>query len=112
MKKYDPWNAEHTCHECNVKMKRKKLKIEGMSVRGWECKKCGETVLHPEDAQKVLLLNRLKAGIPAKVGVSGGSMFVRFPKQIARYYHLKAGEIVNLKVKDRETLALKISAKA
>jgi len=106
--KRDLWDAEHTCHNCNAKMKKKRLTIEGISVRGWECSECGETVLHTKDAEEALLANKLKAGVPAKIGVSGGSLFVRFPRQIVDYYELKVGETVKLAVKDKETLAVKL----
>jgi len=108
MKTRDLWNAEHICHECGIKMEKKRFKLEGILVRGWKCKKCHETILHPEDAQRVLVLNKLKAGIPVKVGELGSSLIVRLPKQIAEYYHIKAGKIVSLGVSGKHTIAIKI----
>ena len=52
---HDLWNAEHKCLDCNKIMEKKELIVEGVKVRGWECNKCNETVLHPEDAQKMFI---------------------------------------------------------
>lgn len=59
--KRDLWKAEHKCINCNIIMKKKELIVEGIKVRGWECSKCNETILHPEDVQKMFIFNKLKA---------------------------------------------------
>lgn len=45
--KRDLWNAVHNCIKCNALMKKKALVVEGVNVRGWECIKCKDIVLHP-----------------------------------------------------------------
>lgn len=95
--KRDIWKAEHVCHNCNIKMNKKKMIIEGMPIRTWECKKCKETVLHPEDAQKMLVFNKLKQGIPIKIGKLGEALMMRLPKEVTQFYHIEKGEDVILK---------------
>ncbi len=80
--------------------------IEGTKVRGWECPQCKETVLHPEDAQRMLLLNKLKKGITVKIGKLGESLIVRFPKEITEFYDIKKGEDVTLKAEDSDKIEL------
>ena len=79
------WNAVHKCTKCNSSMSKKTLVVEGIKVRGWECSKCKDTVLHPEDAQKMLLISKLKRGLSVKIGALGSSLVVRIPKEIAEY---------------------------
>ena len=61
--KRDLWDAVHKCTKCNSSMRKKSLVVEGTNIRGWECVKCKDTVLHPEDAQKMLVLSKLKRGL-------------------------------------------------
>ena len=51
--KRDLWDAKHKCTKCNEIMKKRELVVESIKVRGWECPRCKEAVLHPEDAQKI-----------------------------------------------------------
>lgn len=102
----DIWEAQHTCTRCKIIMKRRELLIEGMKVRGWECSRCAETVLHSEDAQKMLVLNKLKKGITVKIGKLGQSLIVRFPKEIIDFYHIKKGEDLTLKAEDMDKIGL------
>jgi len=90
-------------------MAKKKFRIEGFTVRGWECPKCRDNLLHPSDAQQVLLINKLKQGIPVRIGKLGGNLMVRFPKDIETFYNLKSKETVTLKIEDESTIAINIS---
>jgi hypothetical protein len=72
-------------------MVKTKVSIEGMQIRAWKCKTCNETVLHPEDAQKMLIINKFKKGIPVKVGQLGEALMIRFPKEFAELYKIEKG---------------------
>jgi len=104
----DTWNAEHPCTCGEKAMSRKKFTIEGVEVRGWECKHCNETALHSEDAQKVLVLNKLKKGIPVKVGELGESLIIRFPKELAEYYKIEKGENLILKAESEKKIEIDV----
>ncbi|MBI2173214.1 MAG: AbrB/MazE/SpoVT family DNA-binding domain-containing protein [Candidatus Aenigmarchaeota archaeon] len=90
-------------------MKKKTLVIEGIDARGWECTKCKDMVLHPEDAQRILLLSKLKKGIPVTVGELGNSFVVRIPKEIAELYKLSKGEQIMMKAENDRKIELEVS---
>ncbi|MBI4018548.1 MAG: hypothetical protein HY368_02975 [Candidatus Aenigmarchaeota archaeon] len=106
--KRDLWDAEHRCTKCNSVMKRKKMTIEGMEIRSWECRKCKEIVLHPEDAQKMLVFSKLKKGIPVKVGTLGEALIMRFPKEVAQLYRITKGEEIKLRAESPKKLELSV----
>ncbi|MCK4589599.1 MAG: AbrB/MazE/SpoVT family DNA-binding domain-containing protein [Nanoarchaeota archaeon] len=102
----DTWQARHTCTHCEIPMEKKKIIIEGIEIRGWECSKCKETVLHSEDAQKMLFLNKLKRGIKVKIGELGQSLIIRFPKEVVDFYKIKKGEDLTLRAEDMKRIEL------
>lgn len=106
--KRDLWIAEHRCTKCDSIMKKNIIVIEGMHVRSWQCSRCKEIILHPEDAQKMLVLNKIKKGMPVKVGALGESLIMRFPKEVTEFYKIKKGEKIILKLGDSKKLELEI----
>ena len=74
----------------------------GIQAKAWKCRKCGEIYLDSADAQKALLLNKLKNGVDIKIGSLGGSMIMRFPAQIAALLQLKKGATVKATPKSEE----------
>lgn len=106
--KRDLWDAEHTCTKCNIPMKKKQMTIEGVQIRAWECKKCKEIVLHPEDTQKILVFSKLKKGIPVKVGTLGEALIMRFPKEVAQLYRITKGGEITLRAENPKKLELSV----
>ncbi|MBI4162803.1 MAG: AbrB/MazE/SpoVT family DNA-binding domain-containing protein [Candidatus Aenigmarchaeota archaeon] len=104
----DLWDAEHRCTNCNSIMKKDNMSIEGMEIRAWKCSKCDEIVLHPEDAQKMLVFNKIKKGISVKVGMLGESLVIRFPKEVADFYNIKKGGEVVIKADSKKKLELDV----
>ena len=104
--KRDLWEAEHRCTNCNSTMKKEFISMEGMKVRAWKCIKCDEIVLHPGDAQKMLVFNKIKHGIPVKIGALGESLIMRFPKEVAEFYKISKGEEVVIRAEDTKKLKL------
>ena len=104
--KRDLWNAVHKCTQCSGVMKKRELAVEGIKVRGWECNACNETVLHPEDAQKMFVFHKLKKGLQVKVGSLGQSLIIRFPKEAAEFYDISKGKNVTLKAEDFHKLGV------
>ena len=102
------WDAAHRCTKCNSLMAKKNLFIEGASVRGWECPKCRDAVLHPEDAQRMLLLSKLKRGLPVKIGELGNSLVVRIPKEVAEFYKLSKGEQIRIKAESENKIEIEV----
>ena len=95
--KRDLWKAIHRCIKCDDVMEKKIFTIEGIKIRGWECSKCKETVLHPEDSQKMFIFNKLKKGLSVKVGELGKSLIVRIPREVAEFYNISKGREIKLK---------------
>ena len=106
--KRDLWYAQHKCTNCNSIMHRKTLVIEGLNIRGWECVKCKETVLHPDDAQRMFVLNKLKRGLSVKIGELGKSLVIRIPKEIAMHYKLSKGEQIMMKAENNKKIELEM----
>lgn len=84
------------CHVCGSEMKKEKVTVklgdQSIEVNGVRCAKCGEALLDPEQAQKLLALNKLYAGIEAKVGTLGKSLIVRIPADVREYLKLGKGD--------------------
>ena len=108
--KRDLWDAEHKCTKCDIVMKKKEIIIEGIKVRGWECPKCNETVLHQEDAQKMFIFNKLKKGLKVRVGSLGQSLIIRFPKEAAEFYDITKGRSKTLKAENFNKLEIDVSS--
>ena len=104
----DLWSAEHTCMKCGNIMKSKDITMEGIRVRALECKKDKEIILHPEDAQKMLVFNKLRNGIPIKVGSLGEALIMRFPKEVAEFYKITKGEEIKLKAGTSKKLEIDV----
>jgi hypothetical protein len=69
---------------------------------GWKCP-CGEAYFDPDQAQRILLLNRLKSQtIKAKLGKIRSNLILRLPKEIGTALGFRNGEEVCLTVKGNE----------
>ncbi len=106
--KRDLWDAVHKCTKCSSLMKKRNLVVESINVRGWECIKCKDTVLHPKDAQKMLLLSKLKRGLSVKVGELGKSLIVRIPKEVVNLYNLSKGEQITMRAEGNNRIELEV----
>ena len=104
--KRELWGAAHICTKFGHQMKRKTLTMEGTNVRVWECAKCDEVILHPEDAQRMLVLNKLKNGLSVKIGELGNSLVVRIPKELAVMYKMTKGGEIRLKAHDNKIIEM------
>lgn len=89
------------CHKCSKQMKYVKgIEFNRYKIDGWKCS-CGETYFNPEQAQKILLLNKLKKeAIKAKLGKIRSNLILRLPKSTEKALNLKEGEEVLIKIKD------------
>ncbi|MCS4542379.1 MAG: AbrB/MazE/SpoVT family DNA-binding domain-containing protein [Euryarchaeota archaeon] len=96
------------CVKCGGWAGETTLVIDGFRMRAWKCKKCGEEYLHPEDAEKALILNKYKRGMKVKVGTLGESTIVRIPKELAHALGLEKGKEVEIKSKDAKHIEVVI----
>ncbi|MFH0714481.1 MAG: AbrB/MazE/SpoVT family DNA-binding domain-containing protein [Candidatus Diapherotrites archaeon] len=87
------------CGKCGAIAKEARLRFQGFDVKGWKCAKCGEEYFHPEEAEKILLLNKLrKSEFKVKVGQIKSNLIVRIPKEAQKALGLEKGEELVLKV--------------
>ena len=78
---------------------KKDLKFNGFKVDGWICRKCKELYYHPEQIQKILLLNKLrKQKLLTKLGQIRSNLIVRVPREVGEALSLRKGERVEIKI--------------
>jgi hypothetical protein len=98
------------CPDCKVWMDRTIVRLQGIRVRAWRCPKCKEEAFHPIDAQKALLISKLKKiGIEVKVGELKEGPYVRFPKELSSV--IKKGDIALIQAKSLDEFLIKIKHK-
>ena len=90
------------CNKCGKSMNYvKQLAFNKHKIDGWRCS-CGEIYYNPEQAQKILLLNKLqKETIRAKLGKIQSNLILRLPKNIEYVLDLEKGEDVLIKIEGK-----------
>lgn len=92
------------CVACGKIAKEEQLRFQGYDVRGWKCKHCGEIYYHPEDAQRILLINKImKKKYEVTIGQIRSNLIIRIPTELAEALGLHKGEKVKIKVDDIHT---------
>ena len=76
----------------------KNIEFNNHKIDGWKCS-CGEIYYNPEQAQKILLLNKLKKeAIKTKLGKIRSNLILRLPKDVENALNLRKGKEVLIKV--------------
>ena len=82
--------------ECGGVMKPNIFNVEGISVRGWKCKKC-DRIDYSDDINAALTIKKYKkAGAMLKLRSVGDTVVITIPKDIREALNLKAGEGVRM----------------
>lgn len=100
--------GELKCADCGTWVAPTFLNINKIRVRGWRCPKCGMEILYEADAEPLLVLNKLKRGVSAKLGKVGNSLVVRVPKEFVNFFNLEKGGKVLLKAQDKKKIAIEV----
>ncbi|MBI5225439.1 hypothetical protein HY989_06230 [Candidatus Micrarchaeota archaeon] len=75
------------------------IRMEGLKLRGWKCKECGETYLHPDDSMRISAIRKLKSKpFEATVAKAGNSFAIRIQKEAAVALALKIGEKIKFTI--------------
>lgn len=75
-----------------------KLSFLGHEIDGWKCN-CGQEYHHPIQAERILLLNKLKkSGFEVKLTQSRSNLILRIPKKVQEALGLVRGGVLTLKV--------------
>jgi len=78
-----------------------KLNFNEGKISGWNCV-CGEMYYDPVQAQKILLLNKLKKeAIKTKLGQIRSNLILRLPKGVEDALGLQKGKSVLIQVEDQ-----------
>ena len=87
------------CYKCKkIMVYKKDMNFNGYRIDGWKCS-CGEIYYETEQAEKVLLANKLKNEIiKAKLGRIRSNLILRLPKEVESALGLKQGESVIIKL--------------
>jgi|SRR3989338_6355732 len=90
------------CHKCDKTMQYiKEMNFDKYKIDGWKCT-CGEIYYDSEQAQEVLLTNRLKKErIKTKLGKIRSNLIIRVPKDIENALGLEKGSDVLIKIESR-----------
>jgi len=99
-------DAKPICAACRKGMDPIKLKVGDIDARAWRCTKCGQEIIHPQDAQVALIVNQLKKGVDVKVGTLNGAPYVRLPKDFGHI--LRKGDIVSVFLETAGEIRLKV----
>lgn len=85
------------CVTCGKTAKRAKLRFQGAEIDGWRCS-CGEEYFDPEQAQRILLFNKiLTKEYKIKLGQIRSNLIVRIPTELSEVLGLHKGEKVLLR---------------
>ncbi len=94
------------CVRCGGIAKKAKLRFQGHEISGWKCE-CGEEYFNPEEAERILLLNKLKReSFTVTLGKNRNNLIIRIPVKIQRALGLKPGEKIRLEVENSKSLRL------
>lgn len=89
------------CTTCDKQMVfEKKLPFNQFKIDGWKCA-CGEIYFDPMQAQRILLVNKLKKQeTRVKVGQIRSNPIIRIPINYAEALNIHGGSEVTLKIKN------------
>ena len=77
------------------------MEFNEYAIDGWKCS-CGEIYYDPEQAQRILLLNKLKKEtIKAKLGKIRSNLIVRLPKDVELALNLQKGNSVLIEIEGK-----------
>ncbi|MEE8167766.1 MAG: AbrB/MazE/SpoVT family DNA-binding domain-containing protein [Candidatus Hydrothermarchaeales archaeon] len=97
------------CVKCNGTAKKAKLTFQGIEIDGWRCK-CGEEYFDPAQAERILLLNKLKdESFEVTLGKSRSNLIIRIPAKVQAALDLKKGKTITLRVEDAKKLGLVVT---
>jgi len=97
------------CASCGKVARKTKLRFQGFDIDGWKCR-CGEEYFHPEQAQKILLLNKvLNKEYKVKIGQIRSNLIIRIPAELANALDFQKGEDVLVKADGKKRLHVEVS---
>lgn len=97
------------CARCQKTAIESKLGFQGFLIDGWKCR-CGEEYFNPEQAEKILLFNKLKTKkFEVKIGQIRSNLIVRIPKEVQKALCLEKGKELILTIPSTKKIELATS---
>ena len=85
----------------------KKIGFNEYLIDGWKCSKCGEIYFDSDQAQKILILNKLKKQkFHLKLNKVRSNLILRIPKEVSDVLDLKEGSEVEFLLKDDDKMLI------
>jgi transposase-like protein len=101
--------ASKKCVVCGGVMYRKNGKFQGFPIDSYKCKNCGEEFFNPQQAERILEMNKtLNKVFEVVLGRIQSNLIVRIPVQVAETLDLKQGEKIKLEVENLNEICLKL----
>jgi ubiquitin C-terminal hydrolase len=95
--------------ECGGKTELIETAWKGIRVRAWKCRKCGEELIHPEDAQRALEISRARKKLVVKLRKVGKSSVITVPQVLKNCYNLSEGRKAEWSVAGKDMFLIKMS---
>jgi rRNA maturation protein Nop10 len=113
--------VDNSCGKVHKKMKdgmrcvcgkvaryKKDLRFNQYTLDGWECPHCGEVFFNPVQAEKILLLNKLKKNMfRLRLSQVKSNLILRIPKQVSTALDLHKGDEVSLGMDKQGRIVIK-----
>src|SRR4030043_1750280 len=96
--------------ECGGKMQNTLTTWKGIKIRAWKCKRCGEEVLNPVDAQRALEIARArkKNEFKVKFRKCGKSTIITVPQIITERFNIREGAKAEWSVKAKNRFEVNV----
>ncbi|MEK6960375.1 MAG: AbrB/MazE/SpoVT family DNA-binding domain-containing protein [Nanoarchaeota archaeon] len=86
---------------------RKDLRFNNNPIEGWKCEKCKESYYNPIQAERILLINKIrKMKYLVKVGKMKSNYIIRIPKEVGEALDLKQGKEVELGIRGEKEIVI------
>ena len=93
----DIFQHQILCNHCETKMSLFQTQKNGFVLRGMQCGKCGEKILHPGDLKEYEHFQELKnKQFHVKLRLVGNSYAVSIPKEIISFMHEQEKQMNNM----------------
>lgn len=102
-------NLKLVC-ECGENALETQIVWKGIMVRAWKCKKCGEELIHPVDAQRALEIDRARKNkeLTVKLRRVGKSSVITVPQILKEIYQIKEGRKVEWGVEGKGKFSISV----
>ena len=102
-------NKGMKCVSCSKNASPAKLHFQGIEIDGWKCS-CGEEYFDPEQAEKILLLNKaLRKEFEITLGQIRSNLIIRIPVELAQAMDLEKGEKIKMRADGAKSIHIEVA---